>query len=702
MTNTQHKADEFLNTVRLPALSPAVMRLIDLCNDPEIELTTIARIVAQDVALTGKVLSLANSAFLGARLPFHDIEQAVVFLGSDTIRNLAVSTAVHEAFGNNQTSRQFSLKEFWFHSLLCGLLAKEIAEEAGYESPSRAYLTGLLHDLGKCLLATTLPHQYDTVALQHGEEEVIAEKRIFGISHPDAGLLLLTKWQVSPGIVNTIRYHHSRPEEEFAEDGLSTILAVANFLAGGTPYFQFDLIQAINELEIKESRIEQLVTAQQETIIHVAKSLGVEITQPESKDQQQQQSDQDRQALTEKLKSHAQLLGALDNLLTASTTQRAYLAVEESLQLLFGLERCLIMLPDATTDTIRIHGSVRNSLTRKLRHHIVIPGECPDISACMETLTSRFVPADTIDATSSFHEIVTTVATPHLFLQPFPISNTIKGVLVLGCETSSPPADETFAETLHLLGRQLGQRILLDQQQRQHAEELAAERQQTQTEIARSLAHEIASPLGTIQNYLTVLQTNPATASVRLELATIAEELSRIKKISFQLHDLSESARLQGCSAVNLNTILKELVQLFSKSREQFSGVQLTLNLDENLPPIRTDTDAIKQILHNLLNNSLEAVCDQGSVQVSSKLLAAPQNGREQEIMLSVTDNGPGVPESLQTHFFQAGVSSKGTGHTGLGLAIVKKLANELGGRISYQRTNGETVFALHLPLRSR
>jgi HD-like signal output (HDOD) protein/signal transduction histidine kinase len=701
MTNAFSKADHFLSKVRLPSLSPAIMRLIDLCNDPEIELATVGQAVAQDVALTGRVLSLANSAFLGSRLPFHEINQAVVFLGSDTIRNLAISTAIHDAFTDRQTSARFRLKEFWYHSLLCGLLAKGLAEQCGHESPSRAYLAGLLHDLGKCLLATTLPREYDQL---HGDgqdsEITVQEKQTFGLTHAEAGMLLLTKWQLSPGVIAIVRYHHDETLGDGSRDELHTIIAIANFLAGGKPYPGFELQDALAILNLQSGKIENLVNRQKEQINDLAHSLGIKIKEPTTEQLEHQQEEQQRQAYATKIKTQAQLLGALDNLVKANAVNRVYLVVEESLQLLFDIDRSLILLPEYGGKTMRAHGSLRNTVVRKLRHQR-LPIE-PDswLAACLRTMEPiTLSSAEIVDDNKLMNGIFNNFAAQFLYCQPFTVMENHRGLLLLALDDKQQPLLDSFAETLRLITAQLGHRLMLEQMQRQHIEGLVRSRLQAQIDIARSIAGEIARPLAAIEEDLTVLTGKQKTAGDHKELANIARETGRIKKISDQLNELGESAKTESHAPVNLNELLANLIELFRTSNELRPGISLTLDIAANLPTITADGNTISKILHNLLDNSCEAVADDGDIRISASLYTSHRQNRESELIIAVTDNGSGVPESIRPHLFQAGRTTKGQGHTGLGLVVAKKLTNDLGGKIQYQRNNNETIFSLHLPL---
>ena len=118
-----------LAQIKLPQLPAILVRLIDICKIEDADIRLVAQTVAKDIAITTKTLQLANSAFLGARTQFKNIDQAVIFLGIDTVRNLAISVSIYDVFGKTPVSEGFAKEQFWYHSLLTALISKAIAQK---------------------------------------------------------------------------------------------------------------------------------------------------------------------------------------------------------------------------------------------------------------------------------------------------------------------------------------------------------------------------------------------------------------------------------------------------------------------------------------------------------------------------------------------------------------------------------------------
>jgi nitrogen fixation/metabolism regulation signal transduction histidine kinase len=230
---------------------------------------------------------------------------------------------------------------------------------------------------------------------------------------------------------------------------------------------------------------------------------------------------------------------------------------------------------------------------------------------------------------------------------------------------------------------------------------LQAQRDAAWGEVARRLAHEIKNPLTPIQLSAERMRRkflgsmNPQDAQI-LERAThtIIAQVDAMKQM---VNAFSEYARAPDMhfSRFDLNQLITEVVDLY---RVQDSAAELKLLLDPNLPQISADRIRIRQILNNLVTNSLEALEGKPGACVEIETQVA-EDGPKQVAAIVVSDNGPGFQRDLIGTVFDPYVTSKPKG-TGLGLAIVKKIVEEHGGRIEAdnQRTGGARVRIL-LPL---
>jgi nitrogen fixation/metabolism regulation signal transduction histidine kinase len=230
---------------------------------------------------------------------------------------------------------------------------------------------------------------------------------------------------------------------------------------------------------------------------------------------------------------------------------------------------------------------------------------------------------------------------------------------------------------------------------------LQAQRDAAWGEVARRLAHEIKNPLTPIQLSAERMR-RKFLGSMNAQDAQILERathtiVAQVEAMKQMVNAFSEYARAPDMhfARFDLNQLVIEVVDLY---RVQDSGAELKLTLDPNLPDVSADRMRIRQILNNLVTNSLEALEGRGDacIGIETQLV---EEGAGKLAVIVVTDNGPGFQKDLIGTVFDPYVTSKPKG-TGLGLAIVKKIVEEHGGRIEAenQRAGGARVRIL-LPL---
>ena len=137
----------------IPTLPSIVFELNKQLQDPDASVARISQTIEKDQAMALKILKLVNSAFYGFQSKISDIRNAVVLLGFNAVRNAIVSLAVIEAFGKNNRLKDFDITDFWKHSLAVAVTSKSISVKSRTNSPDNCFVGGLLHDVGKVILA---------------------------------------------------------------------------------------------------------------------------------------------------------------------------------------------------------------------------------------------------------------------------------------------------------------------------------------------------------------------------------------------------------------------------------------------------------------------------------------------------------------------------------------------------------------------
>lgn len=207
---------------QLPSLPAIYTRLLDKMRDPECGIDDIAELVARDISLTARVLKLVNSAFFGLRQQVSSLNEAVNYLGLDTLKALVLSINAFSQF-EQKSLGGLSLESLWNHSLLTAGCAKLIAEmETGNARlVDEAFVAAMLHDTGKLVLATNFGADYGAAMAAAGNvpaAAMSAEEIAFGATHADVGGYLFSLWGLPGSIVDAVTWHHDplgSPETTF-------------------------------------------------------------------------------------------------------------------------------------------------------------------------------------------------------------------------------------------------------------------------------------------------------------------------------------------------------------------------------------------------------------------------------------------------------------------------------------------------------
>jgi putative nucleotidyltransferase with HDIG domain len=199
--------------VSLPSLPAVHTQLVASLDNPEMSSRELGDIIGQDVAMSAKVLQIANSAFFGLYRYVASPTEAAVYLGVDTLRALTLSTGVFAAF-QSLGSTQSLLAEMQQHSMTTGLVASAIARAEKFPKKvcDSSLVGGLLHDVGKLVLAVNCPHEYDVVlntVRKDGTPCFEVEHRMFGATHAEIGAYLLYLWAMPDLVCKSVAFHHN-------------------------------------------------------------------------------------------------------------------------------------------------------------------------------------------------------------------------------------------------------------------------------------------------------------------------------------------------------------------------------------------------------------------------------------------------------------------------------------------------------------
>ncbi len=335
----------------LPSLPHAVTRLLEASLENSASLKGIADIAANDPGLTSQILRLANSPLFGQGGKVVSLPQAVVNLGLQSVRNIAISLSVYESFTDIAEVPNFSLANFWWHSLCTGVCARNLAARIGYEHPDEAFIAGLLHDIGQLFMLRANPEACNDIIQEarSGRTLVKAERAVWGRDHAQMGADLLENWGLPPMVCDAVRYHHySEAEIKNSLVPVRTIY-VANYLSHYLKKPDRPVREDIGHqlsflLDLGPDVLDELTDSIFVEIEQVSKLYGIEVSVSDEAGVQEKLTDEvaGRNLLKDKVFDHAILIGSLQDMISARNERELFDILLKSLLVLFNFDQVLL------------------------------------------------------------------------------------------------------------------------------------------------------------------------------------------------------------------------------------------------------------------------------------------------------------------------------------------------------------------------
>lgn len=220
----------------IATLPEVTLKIIDLVEDPTSTAQDLHKIITNDPALCSRILKVVNSAFYGLPGQIGSINRAIVLLGLNAVKNIAIATSLAKLFRGGDLCTNFSARDLWFHSTGVAAASKLIADTAGIGLSDEAFLGGLLHDIGIMVEMQTNRHKLIDVFDKYSEEGcgktfIDLEEKIFGANHQDFGRGLCEKWRFPKSFSYVTGYHHSPLQLESGVRTLACVVHLADVLS---------------------------------------------------------------------------------------------------------------------------------------------------------------------------------------------------------------------------------------------------------------------------------------------------------------------------------------------------------------------------------------------------------------------------------------------------------------------------------------
>ncbi len=687
---------------KLPTLPHVLLQLLEACQDENVSFEQLANVISKDPALCVKVISACGDDCTSAG----NLEQSLARLGINTIKSIAITSAVQQFFSRSNQERTAFLKQHWYHSIFCGCVAEQLAEYISYNHPDEAWYGGLLHDSGQLVMEAAYPDKYTAAFAQLSEDEYFhdMESEEFDSTHYDVGANLFRRHDGNPFLADAILFHHEPIEKILDAHPLVKIVNLANLLS--REQFKDSPKEALKAADrlfgLSKPLVEGLIKNCIEKVEKIAIGFEVDFITDDTDGETAQKihaNDELKQVqLAEQIRNIAMLDGVHQHLSRIEGKHALLHALKQNISILFGISNCILFLYDAGSDKLQAISTVESDPHLQDIKIPLEPGRSivTDSLLEMSALNSFEIMQDDLSIVD--RQLIGLSKKEGLLCMPLIVHNAAIGTLVLGIDEAQLPSIQKQQNLLKRFANEIASTISssLAEFRSEDGDGDNTDPDQILKARAREVIHEVRNPLSIINNYLEILGIKlEGDDPAKQDLETIRSEIHRVNTI---LEKLSQSSIVDASETVpvDVNALVADLSHMFQTSLFAAHDIEISLNLDESMPPMLTNADAIKQVYTNLVKNAVEALPAEGLVMVYTQDQVNVDGKAHFEIC--VADDGPGIPAEILPDLFTPVETRKGEGHAGVGLTIVKNLVNELHGSISCRSSDKGTSFHILLP----
>ncbi|MCP4252925.1 MAG: HDOD domain-containing protein [Candidatus Scalindua sp.] len=222
-----------LKVKEMPPLPQSIIQILELTKSTKSSACDLAKVCEHDPKLTINMLKLANSSFYGFRREISTISHAIVCLGLDTVKSIALASSTQEMLNNEVPAYALEKGMLWQHSIGCSACARIIAKRIGFKESEEAYIAGLLLDIGKIILSDFAEDEFIQIVEKSKNSKISfdkAEQEVLGFDHAQIGARIIEKWNLPPILVESVQYHH-QPEKANEYKKITYIVHLADAIS---------------------------------------------------------------------------------------------------------------------------------------------------------------------------------------------------------------------------------------------------------------------------------------------------------------------------------------------------------------------------------------------------------------------------------------------------------------------------------------
>jgi signal transduction histidine kinase len=563
-----------------------------------------------------------------------------------------------------------SLQECWLRSLKVALLARQLAEKAGVCPAEWAWLAGLFHNLGEWLRIQGLGEDLAGVALEKLDACGFIADAVRHCRVP------LARVKTAHPLVKLVH----------AAYALSTRELGATSMEGRWTLAAMDLegAEAATLVSLAKGQLSQIAARYGMGEPAVGNMTGT-----------------DGASMAQLIHAYSRFAAAgvfHEALPSTFTPESLGTLLIELLPLVFGVSGVVVFIVHHEDDSLRL--LTGESLPQGLRE---LSFKLGDPMGCLTLATqgkqvrwSR----DEADRYAVLDEQIARLLGAHTVLyQPLGAEHRIEAVLAL----ANPSRWIEEEPSWQALVAKLNAGFVTREAPARAVQQVAYPQDVIPRDQVRRAVHEVANPLTIMRNYVNLLSSKlESDVSSQRDLRIISDEIERAARI---LRELTRAQVDQDfvlpdeeANSLAVNPIISELVRMSLGTLFVPNRISVQIDLDPDIPQIRTSRDKLKQVLLNLAKNAVEAMPRGGRLIIATRMRTDMTPSR---LEISLRDNGPGLPDTVLERLFEPVDSTKGGDHSGLGLSISSNLVKSLGGEIECDTGQNGTEFRVLLPITS-
>ncbi len=267
--------NEVAHIATLPEIT---VRIVDLVENPTSTAQDLHMLISNDPALSARVLKVVNSAFYALPGQIGSINRAIVLLGLNAVKNIAVAASLAKLFRGGKLCPEFAARDLWEHSIAVAVGSRLLSQEAGFDLDDEAFLGGLVHDMGIMVEMQVRRGKLIQVVERLGDDKTFrqAEVEVFSVTHEQYGQALCDKWKFPSFLGQVAGYHHRPAEVPGEAKALVAVVHVADVIAARSG---IGFSRTVDSLEFDPAAIDMLkLTPEQIESIEKQLAPAVEVT----------------------------------------------------------------------------------------------------------------------------------------------------------------------------------------------------------------------------------------------------------------------------------------------------------------------------------------------------------------------------------------------------------------------------------------